>query len=331
MTRALLAAALVAILALPAPALACPGDCNGDGAVSIDELVRGVGIALGSTGLGSCPAFDSGADGTVSIDELIAAVNAALGGCANVTPTATEPLPEDTATPTATPGDGGLSLADAVARDADGVAIHLGERITTEGVVTVDAATFANSKLKVFIQEGGVGLLVYHQTSANVDAFAIGQRLRVTGVVGQFDPTGGADNRGEGTVLVDLTNGSWTVLSNGNPVPDPVPLTLAQLAADGIARVGTLVRISGLRKVGGDWPKVGDRSTQVTVGDASGGPHLPMRFQRLTITPALASKLATIGDGAFDATVIVVQDDPNPDDGLHEGFELWPRGAEDLN
>ena len=331
MTRALLAAALVAILALPAPALACPGDCNGDGAVSIAELVRGVGIALGSTGLGSCPAFDSGADGTVSIDELIAAVNAALGGCANVTPTATEPLPEDTATPTATPGDGGLSLADAVARDADGVAIHLGERITTEGVVTVDAATFANSKLKVFIQEGGVGLLVYHQTSANVDAFAIGQRLRVTGVVGQFDPTGGADNRGEGTVLVDLTNGSWTVLSNGNPVPDPVPLTLAQLAADGIARVGTLVRISGLRKVGGDWPKVGDRSTQVTVGDASGGPHLPMRFQRLTITPALASKLATIGDGAFDATVFVVQDDPNPDDGLHEGFELWPRGAEDLN
>ena len=333
--RALLAAALGTVLALPVPALACPGDCNADAAVSIDELVRGVGIALSSTDLDSCPAFDSSADGAVSIDELIAAVNAALNGCPSVTPTATEPLSDDTATPTATPsvtpGDGSLGLADAVARDANGVAIHLGERITTEGVVTVDAATFANSKLKVFIQDGGVGLLVYHQTSANVDAFAIGQRLRVTGVVGQFDPTAGTDNRGEGTVLVDLTNGSWTVLSDGNPVPAPAPLTLAALAADAIARVGTLVRISGLHKVSGDWPKVGDRSTQVTVGDASGGPDLPMRFQRLTIKPDLADKLAAIGDGPFDATVIVVQDDPNPDDGLHEGFELWPRGAEDVN
>src|SRR5512144_569100 len=101
--HALLAAALATVLALPVPALACPGDCDADAAVSIDELVRGVGIALGSTDLDSCPAFDSGADGTVSIDELIAAVNAALNGCPSVTPTATEPLSDDTATPTATP------------------------------------------------------------------------------------------------------------------------------------------------------------------------------------------------------------------------------------
>jgi len=95
-TGALLAA-LATVLALPAPALGCPGDCNGDAAVSIDELVRGVGIALGSTALDSCPAFDGGADGAVSIDELIAAVNAALGGC--------EIGPAPRPTPTAAPGD----------------------------------------------------------------------------------------------------------------------------------------------------------------------------------------------------------------------------------
>jgi hypothetical protein len=311
------------LVVLPAPGQACSGDCNGDGTVAIDELVRGVGIALGSSGLDACPAFDTSADDAVSIAELIAAVDAALTGCPSVTPT-------PTATPSPSPPDGSLTVAEAVARDATGVAVHLGQRITTAGVVTVDAATFANSKLKVFVQDGGAGIMVYHQTSAAVDAFAAGQRLRVTGVVGQFDPTAGADNRGQGTVLVDITHGSWMVLSDGNPLPEPVPVTLADIAADGIARVGTLVRLGGLHKVSGEWPTVGDRTTQVLVGDASGGPNTPLRLQRLTITPDLVGELTAIGDGPFDATAIVVQDDPDTGDGQRDGFELWPRGADDI-
>jgi hypothetical protein len=55
-----------------------PGDCNGDGQVSIDELILGVNIALGIQPVTACPAFDTNADGQVSIDELIAAVNVAL-------------------------------------------------------------------------------------------------------------------------------------------------------------------------------------------------------------------------------------------------------------
>ncbi len=59
----------------------CFGDCNGDGEVTIDELVRGVNIALGILPLDACPSFDSGGDGEVTIEELIAAVNDALAGC----------------------------------------------------------------------------------------------------------------------------------------------------------------------------------------------------------------------------------------------------------
>jgi hypothetical protein len=40
-----------------------------------------VNIALGNTNAGACPSFDRNGDGTVSINELIAAVNAALAGC----------------------------------------------------------------------------------------------------------------------------------------------------------------------------------------------------------------------------------------------------------
>lgn len=72
-----LAAVSVAVSAAPG----CVGDCNGGGTVSIDELVRGVTIALAGSGLEACPAFDRSADGMVSIDELVAGVQAALNGC----------------------------------------------------------------------------------------------------------------------------------------------------------------------------------------------------------------------------------------------------------
>jgi hypothetical protein len=63
---------------------ACRGDCDGDGMVSIDELITGVNIALGNGDVSSCRAFDANKDGQVRIDELVAAVNAALIGCSAV-------------------------------------------------------------------------------------------------------------------------------------------------------------------------------------------------------------------------------------------------------
>lgn len=61
----------------PPPEHAC--DCNGDSAVSVDELVRAVGIALGEQPLEQCDAADVNNDGDVSVDELMSGVNAALG------------------------------------------------------------------------------------------------------------------------------------------------------------------------------------------------------------------------------------------------------------
>ncbi len=60
---------------------ACIGDCNADGAVTVDELLQGVNIALDTTPAAACTAMDANADGSVTIDELLAAVNAALNGC----------------------------------------------------------------------------------------------------------------------------------------------------------------------------------------------------------------------------------------------------------
>jgi hypothetical protein len=55
------------------------GDCDGDGTVSVNELVAAVGIALGTVDPSACLQTDHDQDGYVTVDELIAAINAALG------------------------------------------------------------------------------------------------------------------------------------------------------------------------------------------------------------------------------------------------------------
>jgi hypothetical protein len=55
------------------------GDCNRNGRVSIDELVRGVNIALGNAPVNECAPFDRVADGRVTVDELVRGVRNALG------------------------------------------------------------------------------------------------------------------------------------------------------------------------------------------------------------------------------------------------------------
>jgi len=58
----------------------CAGDCNDDHVVSIDELITGVNIALGSLPVDACPAFEN-AQGEVDIAQLIKGVSGALNGC----------------------------------------------------------------------------------------------------------------------------------------------------------------------------------------------------------------------------------------------------------
>src|SRR5512139_1254199 len=64
----------------------CTGDCDASASVSVNELVRGVSIALGSAALDECAALDVDASGAVSVDELVTAVQHALGGCRPIEP-----------------------------------------------------------------------------------------------------------------------------------------------------------------------------------------------------------------------------------------------------
>lgn len=103
--RGILVAAILALSEAAAFAgqsvVACVGDCDGDGRVTVAELVRAVGIALGTASLDRCALADANGNGAVAINELVLAVNAALGGCPPLTPSAL-PTGTPTASPTAT-------------------------------------------------------------------------------------------------------------------------------------------------------------------------------------------------------------------------------------
>jgi len=53
----------------------CAGDCDGNGQVSVDELVTGVAQAQGHEPANPCAAFDADGDGQIAMTELIAAVD----------------------------------------------------------------------------------------------------------------------------------------------------------------------------------------------------------------------------------------------------------------
>jgi YVTN family beta-propeller protein len=62
-------------------ALLCTADCNQDGEVTVDEILTGVNIALGSAPFDVCLTLDVDGDRQATVDELLKGVNSALNGC----------------------------------------------------------------------------------------------------------------------------------------------------------------------------------------------------------------------------------------------------------
>jgi YVTN family beta-propeller protein len=63
------------------PGVACPGDCNADGRVTIDEITVGVAITLNRAAFERCPRMGMDGSHTVTVVGLVRAINAALHGC----------------------------------------------------------------------------------------------------------------------------------------------------------------------------------------------------------------------------------------------------------
>jgi hypothetical protein len=59
----------------------CAGDCENDGQVTVDDLVKLINIALGIRDLEDCLPGDTNNDSLITVEEIIQATNNALNGC----------------------------------------------------------------------------------------------------------------------------------------------------------------------------------------------------------------------------------------------------------
>jgi len=59
----------------------CACDCNNSGTVTVDEIIRGVNIAVGSEAVDLCQSLDRNHDNQVDESDLMQAVSDALEGC----------------------------------------------------------------------------------------------------------------------------------------------------------------------------------------------------------------------------------------------------------
>jgi putative iron-regulated protein len=89
---ALLVAAILAAVSIAGVAAgeSCRGDCDGNGHVTVGEIVKGAHLALAERGTEECQALDADADDVVSVDELVEAVGRSLHGCVDAPVTNSE-------------------------------------------------------------------------------------------------------------------------------------------------------------------------------------------------------------------------------------------------
>lgn len=130
----------------------CGGDCGDDGEVTVDELVLGVNIALGTTPLSQCASFDTSNDNEVTVDELVGAVNNALNGCpytgqfyGSVTMDAGQSGKVNLAVQADGSATGTLKISDGGSATffGDGGSAGLIATVLVSGTVDLDAGTFS--------------------------------------------------------------------------------------------------------------------------------------------------------------------------------------------
>ncbi len=180
---------------------------------------------------------------------------------------------------------------------------HLGDTVTVQGVIF--SPNYQTSNNSFYISDGtaGTDIFVY---GPPVFTWNMGDMLEVTGEVTQYNGM---------TEIVLLDTSSWSLISTGNPTPEPVVLTLAQYKANAEMYEGSLVGFMSLDLAGGTWPAAGSSANlQLTDGPDT----VTFRIDSDTDIdgqPEPTWPVDVIGIGSqFDASV--------PYDG---GYQIFPR------
>ncbi len=132
---------------------------------------------------------------------------------------------------------------------------HLGDTLTVQGVVF--SPNYQTSNNSFYISDGTAGTDIF-MYGPPLLTWSMGDMVEVTGFVNQYNGM---------TEIQVLDSTSWSLISTGNPTPDPIVLTLGQYLADPEMYEGSLVGFMSLDLAGGTWPGAGSSANlQLTDG-----------------------------------------------------------------
>ncbi|MEE2903121.1 MAG: lamin tail domain-containing protein [Myxococcota bacterium] len=196
-----------------------------------------------------------------------------------------------------------------------GEMLYRNHAVWIKGRATSSPSTFRNDRINFTLQDGQSGIAVY-ATDISVPAFSEGDQIAVKGVLDQY----------YGLTQVSGRSLSVEVIEESNEKIEPARVTISELLANAEEYESRLILIeevdfeSPVSVWAGDGP--GDGSNYV-ITDGTG--NLSVRVWKdidLVGTNTPSKKFAIRGVLSQRST-----DGPN---GLSAGYQLWPRGADDI-
>jgi phosphatidylserine/phosphatidylglycerophosphate/cardiolipin synthase-like enzyme len=196
----------------------------------------------------------------------------------------------------------------------------IGTVVTITGIVTVPDSVFNTYSTDCYIQDDTGGLDIFVSAGLNGGLhFKLGDNVTVTAKVAQFNGLTEI-----GTTLADVT---LVTNSTGNPVPDPLVMTCAQLNSSFYPNYSEpnesrLIRINGVQIVGGTWPVTPSASNvSIQISDGTG-------TVLLYIDKDCGANGTPEPVGYFDVIGIHKQYDTTSP--YTTGYEILPRFATDI-
>ncbi len=227
----------------------------------------------------------------------------------------------DTAETLPTPGEendcgGGpdpldLTVCEATELDAVGFPVHYGVLVHLVDPIIIlnDDGTVGSGRIDCGATDGECCIYLF-DFDTYIPLFE-GDEVEATGTIGFYN----------GKLQLTGPDFVVTVLSSGNPLPDPELITTEELATNGEQYESCLIQINDVTIVGGDWPAEGDNAN-LDIVDETGVPTI-LRIDRDTDidgSPPPDEPFCVVGlGGQYDSS--------SPYD---EGYQIQPRSLEDF-
>lgn len=188
--------------------------------------------------------------------------------------------------------------------------VHEGEFVRVSGVALMESNVWAANRVEFTITDGSCCTNVFYGGGAT-PFVQRGDQVEVIGTVGFFN----------GKTQITTPDLTITILSQGNPIPDPAVVSTFELSVNGEAYESCLLKLECITIVGGTWPLNEGDEANLTVDDGSGPVTLRIdRDTNIDGNPAPTGPWSAIGIASqFDSS-----------DPYSEGYQLVLRDIDDV-